>query len=191
VTAEPIAPATLADALLDDRDLARVDDVPESPADSGAAPPAVTPLVLFTVAGATFGVRETFVSEVARVPSITSVPRVPAWLRGVTNLRGDIVSVVDLRLYLGLEPTSIHTGRLVVVRLVNEDFSMGLLVDRVDLIAAVPLDDVRLPVSPVEGPLASFLTGVCQVGARLVAVFDLDRFLRSADIRQFESQLTT
>jgi purine-binding chemotaxis protein CheW len=191
VIAEPIAlPAsTLLDAL-------EADQPVDAPAAAGAAAPAAAAarghgVVLFTVADSTYGVRETFVSEVARVPSMTAVPRVPAWLRGVTNLRGDIVSVADLRVFLGLEPTSLHTGRLLVVRLPSEDFAIGLLVDRVDLIASVPADAVRPPASAIEGALAPFFTGVCQVGDRLITVIDLDRFLRSPEIRQFERQLTT
>ena len=143
-------------------------------------------LVVFTVAGTTYAVPEMFVSEVARVPSITIVPRVPAWIRGITNLRGDIVSVVDLRLFLGFDATSPHTGRLLVVRLVNEDFAAGLLVDGVDQIANVAADAVRMPVSPIAGSMAAYLTGVCHVGERLVTVLDFDRFLRSPEIRQFE-----
>ena len=178
--------SSLVDALARDRGI-EVGNL----AATGAAPE-VRPLrfVLFAVADATYAIPEGYVSEVARVPAMTVVPHVPPWVRGVTNLRGDVVSVADLRVYLGLEPTLLHTGRLLVVRLPHEDFSMGLLVDRVDLIANVPRDAVRLPVSPVEGALAPFLTGVCQVGDRLVTVIDLDRFLRSTDIRQFESQLT-
>jgi len=188
VEAIPLTASTLLDALAQDREAVAPADVAAAEHDSASR---ALRVVLFGVAEATYAVPEGYVSEVARVPAMTAVPRVPAWLRGVTNLRGDIVSVVDLRVFLGQDPTSLHTGRLVVVRLPNEDFSMGLLVDRVDLIASVPRDAVRLPVSPVEGALAPFLTGVCQVGERLVTVIDLDRLLRSADIRQFETQLTT
>jgi purine-binding chemotaxis protein CheW len=142
--------------------------------------------VLFTVAGSTYGIDEAFVSEVARVPSITATPHVPAWVRGVASLRGDIVSVVDLRIFLGLEPTSLHAGRLLVVRLPGEEFAAGLLVDRVDQIANLPAGDVQLPVSPIEGALAPYLAGVCRNDDRLVTVLDFDRFLRSPEIRQFE-----
>lgn len=185
-TAAPVAPATL---------LAALADVPQAPDESEehAAAPAADPArlqryVLVTVAGSTYGVRDLLVTEIGRVPKITMVPHTPPWVRGVTSLRGDVLSVIDLRTFLSLEPTSAHSGRLIVARLADEDFAIGILVDGVDQIASVPLEGVRPPASPLEGALASFLTGVCQVGDRFVAVLDLDRLLRSPEIRQFEDR---
>ncbi len=142
--------------------------------------------VLFTVADTTYGVQDAFVTEVERVPKTTPVPHTPAWLRGVTSLRGDIVSVIDLRRFLGLDAPPPQTGRLLVVRLLDQEFATGLLVDTVEQIVSVPVDDVRPPASPVEGALADFLTGACQVDERFVAMLDLDRLLRSPHIRQFD-----
>ena len=143
--------------------------------------------VLLSIASAHYAVLEAFVTELERVPKITPVPRVPAWVRGVTNLRGDILSVIDMRTFQGLDATSPVSGRMLVVRLLDEEFAAGLLVDGVDRIVAVPPDDIRPPQSSLEGPLASYLSGVCVIGERLVAVLDLDRLLRSSDIRQFEA----
>ena len=142
--------------------------------------------VLLSIASAHYIVLETFVTELERVPKTTPVPRVPAWVRGVTNLRGDILSVIDMRAFLGLDAAPLQSARMLVVRLLDEDFSAGLLVDSVDRIVAVSPDDIRSPESRLEGPLAAYLTGVCEIGDRLVAVLDLDRLLRSPDFRQFE-----
>jgi chemotaxis signal transduction protein len=142
--------------------------------------------VLLSIASAHYAVLEAFVTELERVPKITPVPRVPAWVRGVTNLRGDILSVVDMRTFLGLDAASPVTARMLVVRLLDQDFSTGLLVDGVDRIVAVAPDQIRPPESSLEGPLAAYLSGVCVIGERLVAVLDLDGLLRSSDIRQFE-----
>lgn len=182
----PVAP-TLFDALAGDHAEAVAEGDIEA---NESAAPAVPQhrLVLFLVSGTTYGVQDALVTEVGRVPKITAVPRMPAWLRGVTSLRGDIVSVVDVRTFLGLEATSLHTGRLLVVRLPDEEFSVALLVDEVQQIASVPVDAVRPPASPLEGALAPFLTGVTETGGRLVVVLDLERLLRSAEIRQFEDR---
>ncbi len=142
--------------------------------------------VLLSIASADYAVLEAFVTELERVPKITPVPHVPAWMRGVTNLRGDILSVIDMRTFLGLDAALPNTGRMLVVRLLDEEFSAGLLVDSVDRIVAVSPDEIRSPASPLEGPLAAHLSGVCVIGERLVAVLDLEGFLRSPDIRQFD-----
>ena len=184
----PNPPATLLVAV------SAIDDRLAIPAGRGAVSEAPRDrrhgqrFVLFTVAGTTYGVLETFVTELGRVPNITSVPNVPPWVRGVTNLRGDVLSVIDVRVFLGLDSILTHKGRMLVVRLLNEEFSVGLLVDSVDQIVSAPADDIRAPASPLEGALASYLSGVCQVAERLVAVLDLDRLLRSPEIRQFDDR---
>ena len=142
--------------------------------------------VLLSIASAHYAVREVFVTELERVPKITPVPRVPVWVRGVTNLRGDILSVIDMRTFLGLEASASQSARMLVVRLLNEDFATGLLVDGVDRIVSVPPDQITAPESSLEGPLAPYLTGMCVIEEQLVTVLDLEGLLRSSEIRQFE-----
>jgi purine-binding chemotaxis protein CheW len=142
--------------------------------------------VLLSIASANYAVREAYVTELERVPKITPVPHVPAWVRGVTNLRGDILSVIDMRTFLGLDQSLSQSARMLVVRLLNEDFATGLIVDGVDRIVAVTPNQITPPESSLEGPLAPYLVGMCVVDERLVAVLDLDQLLRSAEIRQFE-----
>lgn len=185
---EPAGETTLLDAL-SAADPSTGENAGEEIAGPAPLPEAARPhqrYVLFTVAGATYAIQDAFVMEVGRVPATTSVPRTPSWLRGVASLRGDIVSVIDLRTFLGLEPIVSHTARLLVVRLLGEEFCTGLLVDAIDQIASVPLDDVRPPASPLAGALADFLTGACHVAERFVAVLDVERLLRSPEIRQFD-----
>jgi purine-binding chemotaxis protein CheW len=184
----PTEPTTLADALsaLDDR---LETDALASPAAPSADKPLaadVQQYVLFDVASTTYAVPQALVTELDRVPKLTLVPHVPAWVRGVCNLRGDVLSLIDVRGFLGLDFTSPYTGQMLVVRLLDEDFSVGLLVDRVDRIAGIPRDDIRPSASPLEGALATYLAGVWSLDGRLVAVLNLDRWLRSPEIRQFD-----
>lgn len=183
---DSISGASLRDAIADaDRSLAVVAPAPStSNAESSASP--ASRYVLFGIAQTQYAVPEAYVTELERVPRTTAVPRVPAWLRGVTNLRGDIVSVVDLRIYLGMSSFLPPTARLLVVRLIDEPFTTGLIVDAVDRIVSLRSAEIAPPASPLEGPLTPFLTGVCTVNDRLIAVLDIDRLLRSPDIRQFE-----
>lgn len=144
--------------------------------------------VLVSVADSHYAVPEGHVTEVDRVPKITLVPLAPAWLLGVANLRGDVLSVIDLRTFLGLEPTPAHSGRIVIVRLLDEEFATGLLVDAVGQIVRIALDEIRPPASPLEGPLAPYMTGFSVVGDRLVGALDLERLLRAPEIRQFDDR---
>jgi purine-binding chemotaxis protein CheW len=183
MSADSASAATLAEAVsfVD----AQLDAAP-APAAPAAETVRSARFVQFTIDDTSYAVAEAFVTELDRVPRITLVPQTPAWLRGVTSLRGDLLSVVDLRVLLGLDPTSAQTGRMLVVRLLDEEFSVGLLVDGVDRIITIEAGAVHPPAAPLEGPLAPFLTGMCVAGEQLVTIFDLERLLRSADIRQFD-----
>jgi purine-binding chemotaxis protein CheW len=178
-------PATLRDAIgVADRRM-------ELPLAGAAARPSAEAAqhqryVLLTIAETHYAVAEACVTELERVPQITRVPRMPHWMHGVTNMRGDILSVIDMRSFLGLDAHALPTARMLVVRLLDEPFAAGLLVDAVDRIVAVPAGDITAPASSLTGPLAPFLSGMFLIGERLVAVLDLDRLLRSSEIRQFD-----
>jgi purine-binding chemotaxis protein CheW len=120
------------------------------------------------------------------VPNITLVPNVPVWVRGITNRRGDILSVVDTRALLGVERLGAGSGRMLVVRLLDDSCSLGLLVDDVQQIVSRPADDVRAPGPGIDGPLAPFMTGLFEHEQRTVAVLNLDHLLRSPLVRQFD-----
>ena len=142
--------------------------------------------VLLSLASTEYAVSESCVTEIERVPATTAVPGTPAWLTGVTNLRGDILSVIDLRAFAGLDGRSPVLARMLVARLPDDDLMAGLIVDAVDRIVAIPRDAIQPPAAPLDGPLVAYVRGVCAIGERLVAVLDLDRLLRSPDIRQFD-----
>ena len=177
------APGSLLDAI------SALPSAPEEPQAPAAAPVAARPAaryVLFSVAGAHYAVPQPHVTELDRVPAFTFVPNVPDWVRGITNRRGDILSVVDTRTLLGIERLAAGSGRMLVVRLLDDSCSLGLLVDEVHQIVSVPPDEVRLPGPGLDGPLAPFLAGLVELDQRTVAVLDLDRFLRSPLLRQFD-----
>ena len=178
-------PLTLLDAIREgDRQLDAAGD--PLPASAAAEPVAPRRFVLLSIASGHFAIPEAHVTELERVPRITLVPHTPEWMLGVTNVRGDIVSVIDMHRLLHLDSQPGPAARLLVVRLLDEPFTTGLIVDGVDRIVAVNGDAITAPAAPLEGPLAPFLAGVCEIGDRLVAVLDIDRFLRSSEIRQFE-----
>jgi purine-binding chemotaxis protein CheW len=133
-------------------------------------------LVTFALQGEEFGIPVAQVREVIRVGEITRVPQAPPHVRGVTNLRGRILPVVDLRTRLGLpaaEPTPL--ARILVVEL--GDRVLGLLVDAVLQVAKVPLDVITAPPDEVRTADADYLSGVARWSGRLIILLELDKAL--------------
>jgi purine-binding chemotaxis protein CheW len=165
---------------------ASADDAVQAAVAAAPARHAGARVVSFAAGGAHYGVRVPEVVEVGRIPAITHVPNMPAWVRGVTNLRGDVVSVIDLGAFCGSEPTPLGSGRMLVARQPDDDLTIGILVERVHEITFVTPEQVTQASAPITGTLAPFLRGVYTRGDRLLAMLDLDALLRSPDIRQFE-----
>lgn len=143
--------------------------------------------VVFDLDGSHYAVPIDNITEVGTVPEITPLPNVPPWLKGVTNLRGDILSVTDLRGFLGLEPApQPEAGRLLVARSLADGMAAGLLVDRVAGMLSIPTGGVGEPAAPIEDRVAEYLAGVFRGEEHLIGVLDLERMLQAPEFREFE-----
>lgn len=143
--------------------------------------------VLFTLAGSRYAVPVPYVLEIGRIPHITPVPNVPTWVRGVVNLRGEILSVIDFRTFLGLEDT--HHGeqsRMLVVKTAGDEMMTSLIVDQVTGIVPLAAARLDLPEAPAGNKVAAYLRGAYEYNDQVCAVFDLERLLLSPEVRQFE-----
>jgi purine-binding chemotaxis protein CheW len=156
------------------------------PAPGPMTAPAGEQHVVFTLAGTDYAVPISRVLEIGRPSQVTPLPNVPDWVLGLTNLRGDIISVVDLRGFLGLGQAPLGAGRMVVVRSGGEDLTTGLMVDRVKEICRLPVRPLPAPAAAVDDRVAPYLRGVAEHADRLLVFLDLDRLLLSGELRQFD-----
>jgi purine-binding chemotaxis protein CheW len=117
--------------------------------------------------------------EINRQLDLTPVPHAPACVRGVVNLRGEVVTVLDLRNILGLEPLAVgQSSRNVVVR--NETEQVGLLVDRVADVVTVRAEEMELPPANVNGVSGRFFKGVYKLESALLVALDVQTVLTTA-----------
>jgi purine-binding chemotaxis protein CheW len=144
--------------------------------------------VVFRLAGNTYAVPIDNVLEISRLPGVTTVPNVPDWVLGLVNVRGDIVSLVDLRDFLGQGHSVFNAlSRMLVVRARPEEMTAGLMVDEVLGIRFIGADRICAPDLSSDDPVVSYLRGVVDADGKLLVVLDLDRLLLSAEMKQFET----
>lgn len=111
---------------------------------------------------------------------ITRVPNVPAFIEGVTNLRGRVIPVLDLRRRFGLAATPpTRQSRIVVAELGSH--AVGLIVDGVSEVLRVPANAVEPPSALVTTAESTYLRGVAKLEDRLVLLLDLTRILTSSE----------
>ena len=149
-----------------------------------AAPAAPAPierelhLVVFQLGAEEFAVPIAVVREVVRVGDITRVPHAPGHIRGVMNLRGRILPVVELRSRLGLEPAVVTPRSRVVVADVRGR-TLGLLVDGVARVIKLSEREVAAPPDEVRAAGSDAITGVARIKERLLLLLELDRILHT------------
>jgi purine-binding chemotaxis protein CheW len=123
------------------------------------------------------------IQEIVGQQDITPVPRMPAYLRGVINLRGRVLPVVDLRIRLGLPSVPPTKRTCIVVALVpaaDLPVTMGLLVDQVTEVLDIPKDHID-PAPDLAGTIdRSHLTGIARIGHKAAMILDLPHLLRPA-----------
>ena len=139
----------------------------------------------FTLADEQFAVEIPKVREVLDYTTITKVPRTPDYMRGVINLRGNVVPVLDLRLNLGMEAVEQTVDTCIVIVEVNVDTEMlhlGMLADSVEEV--VEIDPSNIEPAPKLGTKLNvdFIRGMGKRDDRFVIILDIDRVLTTEDL---------
>lgn len=133
-------------------------------------------LVSFFLSYEEYAIDVRLVQEIIRVTEITQVPRAPEFIKGVINLRGRIIPVIDLKLKLGLGEVEIaRQTRVVVVRL--RERLIGLLVDGASQVLKVPVSSIEAAPEEVVEIAANYIRGVAKLAERLIILVDLQKIL--------------
>jgi purine-binding chemotaxis protein CheW len=133
-------------------------------------------LVTFFLDREEYGMDVRQVQEIRRLTEITTIPRAPEFIRGVINLRGRILPVLDLKRKLGLgEVADSRAARIVVVRV--RDRIIGLLVDGASQVPKIPVSRIEAPPEEVVERGGDYIRGVAKLDDRLIILVDLERLL--------------
>ena len=140
-----------------------------------AATAPATTYILFTVAGAAYGVRSGEVEHMEMIEQVTPVPNAAPFVDGVVLSRGRVVPVVNLRARFGFARGERHLrNRLLVVDAGGR--RVGLLADEAREFLAIPDETIRPPHEAV-GASASYLHGVATLGSRIVLILDVKKLV--------------
>jgi purine-binding chemotaxis protein CheW len=142
-------------------------------------------LVTFQVGPEEYGLDISAISEVVRPLKITTLPKMPAFIEGVINLRGMIIPVVDLRSRFELKADAAdrRTVRMIITRGAVQGGSggaaglLGLVVDRVNEVVHLPLRDIDPAPEAARGRNAEFIRGMGKLGEHLIILLDIARIL--------------
>jgi purine-binding chemotaxis protein CheW len=146
-----------------------------------AAREATREILVFVLGGEEYGVDILKVQEIRGYDKVTPIPSAPDFLKGVVNLRGIIVPVIDLRVKFGL-PDPRYDAFTVVIVLRIAGRVVGIVVDAVSDVVRLAASEVKA--APALGAVVdgSFLAGLATPGDRMVLLLDIERFLSSGEL---------
>jgi len=134
----------------------------------------------FSLAGEEYGVPVLKVREIIKMMDITVVPQVPHYVRGVINLRGKVITVVDLRLKFGFaaqEQTDETAIVVVEVKVDGGKILMGIVVDSVSDVLNIQADEIEDTPAFGDRVVTDYLCGMAKVKGRVKILLELDRAL--------------
>ena len=132
----------------------------------------------FRLAEEQYGLNVLQVREVLEIPRITRVPRMPIYMKGVINIRGSVVPVIDLRLKLGLdELENSVNSRVVIIEIETsqEKIALGILVDSVQEVVDIGQSEISPPPRIGTKIESSFINGIARLGQGFVIIININQ----------------
>jgi purine-binding chemotaxis protein CheW len=144
-------------------------------------------LVIFRLYGEEFGVEITKVREIVKPREITRLPNVVDFVEGVTNLRGEVIPIIDLKKRFGVEATDMtDDSRIIIVDI--SDNRVGLIVDDVTEVLRISAEDIDPPPRTIAGLKAEYIQGIGKVGERLLILLDVDKILTTEERIELQAE---
>jgi purine-binding chemotaxis protein CheW len=151
-------------------------------------PAEVKQLISFTVGAEEYGLELLRVKEVIRMRHITWLPKAPPCVKGIINLRGEVIPIVDLRERFGLQgQEQTAMTRVIVVEVAGKP--VGMVVDSASQVVRVPADQFDPPPTVMGEGSRDFITAVGKTGDRLIMMIDVDRILSTEEMNQIAGSL--
>lgn len=142
-------------------------------------------IVTFKINLEEYGLEILRVQEIVRLPHITRLPKAPIFIKGVINLRGNIIPILDLRVKFGLEPIKYSdTTRVIVVEIMDK--KIGMIVDNVSQVVRVPKKSIAPAPPMVSGISEKYLEGVIRLEDRLIILLNVDDILSNQEVIQID-----
>lgn len=133
-------------------------------------------LVIFKLGREEYGVSILQVQEIKRITEITRVPHTPDYIKGVINLRGSVLPVIDLKNRLNLpQQASTEDTRIIIVKV--EELSIGMVVDAVSEVLTISQQNVDSPEVVAGSVAANYLSGVGKLEDRLLILLNLEAII--------------
>ncbi|HHX73755.1 MAG TPA: purine-binding chemotaxis protein CheW [Firmicutes bacterium] len=140
----------------------------------------------FLIGSDSYGIELRYVTEIIGIQPLTEVPEVPDYIRGIINLRGRIIPIMDVRLRFR-KPFRHYNDRTCVIIVEMSGITMGLVVDSVAEVLSIPDEDIADP-PEINKTYNRYIKGIASVGEEVKLILDVNKILTDDEVEQL-SQL--
>ena len=140
----------------------------------------------FTVGKEDYGIEICSVTEIIGIQKITDVPDMPEYVKGVINLRGKVIPVMDVRLRFRMPEREYDDRTCIVVVNVNGS-AVGLVVDTVREVVGIPANQIELPPEVAQGNLQRYIKGLGKTGEDVKILLDVENMVRREHLDSIKS----
>lgn len=139
----------------------------------------------FMLTGETYAIGILRIKEIIQYGQLTEVPRMPKFIRGVINLRGAVVPVIDLSARFGKQPTSIGRRNCIIiieVMMGEETQNVGVMVDAVNAVLEIPANEIEPAPTFGTNIRADFIAGMGKINGKFVIILNIQHVLSMDDM---------
>ncbi len=142
----------------------------------------------FSIGNESYGIEVRYVTEIIGIQTITEIPELPEYVKGIINLRGKIIPVMDVRLRFKKEPRDYNDRTCVVVVDIG-DITIGLIVDTVSEVITIPEQDIVDPPQMNKGFNNRYIKNIGKAGGDVKLLLDCEKLLTADEIENLSEVL--
>ena len=142
----------------------------------------------FSLGDESYGIEVRYVTEIVGMQKITEIPELPDYVKGIINLRGKIIPVIDVRLRFRKEPKE-YNDRTCVIVIDIRDLSIGLIVDTVSEVISIPDEDIVEPPEMNKGFSNRYIENIGKVGNEVKLLLDCEKLLTEDELGSLNETL--
>ncbi len=155
-----------------------------------AKPDAIIQLIVFRLGDEEYGLRIEQVKEVTITPEVARMPKTPPFIKGIANLRGDIIAIVDLEERFGLRPAGQELpATSYTLAIEAKDYTIGIVVREVPQPLSIPVSIIEKAPEFIQDININdkYIEGIAKVDGRIIIVLDMLKLLTPSEIMQLQS----
>ena len=144
--------------------------------------------LIFHLGEEIFGLEIKYVIEIIGIQSITKIPESKQYIKGIINLRGKIIPVIDMRLKFGKEEVD-YTDRTCIVVVEIDSVFIGLIVDGVEEVLTIEDEEISAPPSNKTGFENNYIKGISKINEKIQLLLECKKLLNTSELELIEEQI--